>query len=118
MYIGWHCRALTKYPAVGSSAICFAFEPLATQEDLGRESTIVMIPNVGNIDFYISTLLIDFTKSLLRKLQTLFDSVDRATYIITALDVHATADDIAKLKRKKTGTIALQRQRRMLDANC
>jgi len=69
------CRALTKYPA--AAAICFAFDPLPSQEDLGRDSTIVMIPNVGNIDFYINTLLIDFTKSLLKKLQTLFDSVDR-----------------------------------------
>lgn len=58
------------------SGICLAFSPLEHQRDLDH-GAVVMIPNDGKLALYLSTLLIDFTKNLLDKLETMYKTIDK-----------------------------------------
>ena len=61
--------------------ICLAFSPLNDQDDLER-GIVIMIPSVGKIGFYLSRLLLDFTKTLLQNLETYFESIDKVFHFI------------------------------------
>ena len=56
--------------------ICLAFSPMEHQRDLDH-GIVVMIPNDGKLALYLSTLLIDFTKNLLDRLEVLYKAVDK-----------------------------------------
>lgn len=44
---------------------CFAFDPTETQED--DTKGLIMIPNVGNMSFYMSTMICDFASEILNQ---------------------------------------------------
>ena len=68
---------LTQYST--AKGVCLAFSPLENQKDLDR-GIVVMIPNDGKLALYLSTLLIDFTKTLLGQLETLYKSIDKVFF--------------------------------------
>ena len=59
-----------------TSGICLAFSPMEHQRDLDH-GIVVMIPNDGKLALYLSTLLIDFTKNLLDKFETMYKTIDK-----------------------------------------
>lgn len=58
---------LTSFPGYLSTR-CFAFEP--TDNHLDTEQNVIMIPNKGELSFYLSTMIEDFAYSLLKVLNT------------------------------------------------
>lgn len=48
---------------------CFAFDPSETQED--DTKGLIMIPNVGNMSFYMSTMICDFASEILEQFASL-----------------------------------------------
>ncbi|KAL5039848.1 hypothetical protein BDV3_003227 [Batrachochytrium dendrobatidis] len=58
---------------------CFGFEPLDTQAD--NIKGLVMIPNVGNISFYLQTMIADFTADLLLAFGSLAGQIERRSLI-------------------------------------
>jgi hypothetical protein len=53
-----------KYPTAVATR-CFAFDPTETQAD--DTKGLIMIPNVGNMSFYMSTMICDFTSEILNQ---------------------------------------------------
>lgn len=68
----------SRYP---SSLVkrCFAFEPREDQND--DTKGIIMIPHVGDISFYISTMINDFAKDLIIQFGLLITSIERKSII-------------------------------------
>jgi hypothetical protein len=103
---------LRRYPSALAST-CFAFEPLDEQPDLDSSSApgrnVILIPNTDTADklaFYLSTLVQDFTARMLAQLDAFVDVYERAPHIATPLDAAKTADEIAKLKKRKPARLA------------
>jgi hypothetical protein len=46
---------------------CFAFDPTENQPD--DTKGLIMIPNVGNMSFYMSTMMCDFASELLNQFE-------------------------------------------------
>ena len=63
-------RLLSKHPKVLASR-CYAFDPSDSQRDDVVDGNVVVIPNVGDLNFYMSTLLADFSASLLHELSNM-----------------------------------------------
>ncbi|KAI7885172.1 Trs120-domain-containing protein [Lichtheimia hyalospora FSU 10163] len=84
---------LHKYPTAIVSR-CFAFDPTETQPD--DTKGLIMIPNVGNMSFYMSTMICDFASEILSQfamlasrienLPTLESPLPRAYYITPRFD--------------------------------
>jgi hypothetical protein len=105
-------EVMQKYPSALAS-ICFAFEPLDEQPDLDSASpsgkNVILIPNTdteAKLAFYLSTLVQDFTGRMLTQLDAHIEVHEKAPYIATPLDLAKTADEVAKLKKKKPARIA------------
>ncbi|KAH6576807.1 hypothetical protein BASA62_001258 [Batrachochytrium salamandrivorans] len=58
---------------------CFGFEPLDTQTD--DIKGLIMIPNVGDVPFYLQTMINDFTADLLLALGSLAGQIERRSII-------------------------------------
>ena len=58
---------------------CFAFEPKADQSD--DTKGVIMIPNVGDIGFYLQTMVGDFTADLLLALSLMAGQLERKTLV-------------------------------------
>ena len=58
---------------------CFAFEPTETQAD--DIKGLIMIPSVGNISFYMQTMINDFTADLLLAFGSLAGQIERRSVI-------------------------------------
>lgn len=57
-----------QYPTVIATR-CFAFDPTETQPD--DTKGLIMIPNVGNMSFYMSTMICDFASEILSQFSML-----------------------------------------------
>jgi hypothetical protein len=63
---GWH--QFRKYPTAVATR-CFAFDPTENQPD--DTKGLIMIPNVGNMSFYMSTMMCDFASELLSQFEAI-----------------------------------------------
>ncbi|KAI9140539.1 transport protein Trs120 or TRAPPC9 TRAPP II complex subunit-domain-containing protein [Paraphysoderma sedebokerense] len=66
-------KVLPKYPTALANR-CFAFEPNEGHED--NTKGIVVIPNVGQMDFYMNTMICDFASDLLSGFGNLVVSIE------------------------------------------
>jgi hypothetical protein len=57
-------NTLNKYPTAIATR-CFAFDPTENQPD--DTKGLIMIPNVGNLSFYMSTMVCDFASEILNQ---------------------------------------------------
>ena len=57
-----------KYPTAVATR-CFAFDPTENQPD--DTKGLIMIPNVGNMSFYMSTMMCDFASELLSQFEAI-----------------------------------------------
>jgi hypothetical protein len=55
-------NTLNKYPTAIATR-CFAFDPNENQPD--DTKGLIMIPNVGNLSFYMGTMVCDFASQIL-----------------------------------------------------
>ncbi|KAK4519974.1 uncharacterized protein ATC70_010218 [Mucor velutinosus] len=86
---------LDQYPTAVATR-CFAFDPSETQED--DTKGLIMIPNVGNMSFYMSTMICDFASEILeqfailatriQKLETLESPVPNNNHTPSRRDQH------------------------------
>lgn len=68
---------------------CYAFDP---PEDLpDNVEGLVVVPSVGDLNFYISTLLADFTASLLHEMSNLASNLDTRSTVNTPRDPTTSA---------------------------
>ncbi|KAI8980967.1 transport protein Trs120 or TRAPPC9 TRAPP II complex subunit-domain-containing protein [Pilobolus umbonatus] len=65
---------LEKYPSAVASR-CYAFDPIEHQED--NTQGMIMIPNVGNMAFYMSTMICDFASEILGQFSVLANQIKR-----------------------------------------
>ncbi|GAN03919.1 hypercellular protein [Mucor ambiguus] len=63
---------LDQYPTAVATR-CFAFDPSETQED--DTKGLIMIPNVGNMSFYMSTMICDFASEILEQFAILANRI-------------------------------------------
>ncbi|CAO3633171.1 unnamed protein product [Mucor hiemalis] len=66
-------KDLNKYPTAVATR-CFAFDPSETQED--DTKGLIMIPNVGNMSFYMSTMICDFASEILEQFASLAKRIE------------------------------------------
>lgn len=64
----------TQYPTAVATR-CFAFDPSETQED--DTKGLIMIPNVGNMSFYMSTMICDFASEILEQFAILANRIQK-----------------------------------------
>ncbi|KAJ3273986.1 hypothetical protein HDV01_003656 [Terramyces sp. JEL0728] len=67
---------------------CFAFEP--KEDQLDDTKGIIMIPNVGDISFYLQTMINDFTTDLLTGFSSLATQLEKRTVIQMPLLISQT----------------------------
>ncbi|RUS24192.1 transport protein Trs120 or TRAPPC9 TRAPP II complex subunit-domain-containing protein [Jimgerdemannia flammicorona] len=72
---------LEKYPTAIATR-CFAFDPNENQPDTTKG--LIMIPNVGNMSFYMSTMICDFASELLSEFSTLVSIRINVTVMLLA----------------------------------
>lgn len=65
---------LDQYPTAVATR-CFAFDPSETQED--DTKGLIMIPNVGNMSFYMSTMICDFASEILEQFAILANRIQK-----------------------------------------
>ncbi|KAI8803231.1 transport protein Trs120 or TRAPPC9 TRAPP II complex subunit-domain-containing protein [Cladochytrium replicatum] len=71
-------HTLERYPSVLVSR-CFAFEPSETQAD--DTKGLIMIPNVGQLSFYLTTMINDFASEMLTAFGGLAAQIEKRTII-------------------------------------
>jgi hypothetical protein len=69
-------NTLNKYPTAVATR-CFAFDPTENQPD--DTKGLIMIPNVGNLSFYMSTMVCDFASEILSQFANIVS--DKVMYI-------------------------------------
>ncbi|CEP15600.1 hypothetical protein [Parasitella parasitica] len=67
-------RGLDQYPTAVATR-CFAFDPSESQED--DTKGLIMIPNVGNMSFYMSTMICDFASEILEQFAILATRIQK-----------------------------------------
>ncbi|EGG23862.1 histidine kinase [Cavenderia fasciculata] len=107
-------QAVSRYPSAVAT-VCYAFDPLEDQQDLER-GKFVMIPNVGDkkhLLFYLSTLLFDFSHTLLKHFEKMItEGLDNQAsnstnnIISTPLEIVKSWDEVARAKKRRPGRIS------------
>ncbi|CAG8455040.1 13226_t:CDS:10 [Acaulospora morrowiae] len=69
---------LKNYPTAVSNR-CFAFDPSENQPD--DTKGLIMIPNVGNMEFYISTMISDYANNILTEFGNLAAKIEKKSII-------------------------------------
>ncbi|KAG1052966.1 hypothetical protein G6F43_004920 [Rhizopus delemar] len=64
---------LVQYPTAVATR-CFAFDPTENQPD--DTKGLIMIPNVGNMSFYMSTMICDFASEILDQFATIAGRIE------------------------------------------
>ncbi|KAI9475700.1 MAG: TRAPP II complex [Benjaminiella poitrasii] len=64
---------LSEYPTAIATR-CFAFDPTENQPD--DTKGLIMIPNVGNMSFYMSTMICDFASEILDQFATIAERIE------------------------------------------
>lgn len=67
-------KNLDKYPTAVATR-CFAFDPTENQPD--DTKGLIMIPNVGNMSFYMSTMMCDFASELLNQFEMIAQRIEK-----------------------------------------
>ncbi|KAI8641004.1 TRAPP II complex [Parasitella parasitica] len=67
-------QGLDQYPTAVATR-CFAFDPSESQED--DTKGLIMIPNVGNMSFYMSTMICDFASEILEQFAILATRIQK-----------------------------------------
>ncbi|CAO3668784.1 unnamed protein product [Umbelopsis ramanniana] len=67
-------KNLDKYPTAVATR-CFAFDPTENQPD--DTKGLIMIPNVGNMSFYMSTMMCDFASELLNQFEMIAHRIEK-----------------------------------------
>ncbi|KAI7862240.1 TRAPP II complex [Spinellus fusiger] len=67
-------ETLDKYPTAIATR-CYAFDPTETQPD--DTKGLIMIPNVGNMSFYMSTMICDFASEILTQFSNIAARIER-----------------------------------------
>eukprot|EP01133_Synstelium_polycarpum_P014594 gene14594-17255_t len=101
-------ESIHRYPAAVAS-VCYAFDPLDEQQDLER-GKFVMIPNVGDkkhLLFYLSTLLFDFSHTLLKHFEKMVSEHDTNTssIISTPIEIIKSWDEVSRAKKRRPGRL-------------
>ncbi|KAI8075820.1 TRAPP II complex [Gilbertella persicaria] len=65
---------LGQYPTAVATR-CFAFDPNENQPD--DTKGLIMIPNVGNMSFYMSTMICDFASEILDQFASIADRIEK-----------------------------------------
>ncbi|KAG2221446.1 hypothetical protein INT45_005251 [Circinella minor] len=73
---------LHKYPTAIATR-CFAFDPTETQPD--DTKGLIMIPNVGNMSFYMSTMICDFASEILSQFSILANRIENLSSLESPL---------------------------------
>ncbi|KAI8991231.1 TRAPP II complex [Mycotypha africana] len=69
---------LKQYPTAIATR-CFAFDPTENQPD--DTKGLIMIPNVGNMSFYMSTMICDFASEVLDQFAFIAERIERLTLL-------------------------------------
>ena len=70
---------LARFPTAIES-VCFGFAHLPDQADQERGAgAVVMIPDDGKLEFYVSIWIIDFVARLLKNFDSVFQSVEQVS---------------------------------------
>ncbi|KAL7320454.1 hypothetical protein PS15m_000343 [Mucor circinelloides] len=64
---------LSQYPTAVATR-CFAFDPTENQPD--DTKGLIMIPNVGNMSFYMSTMICDFASEILDQFASIAERIE------------------------------------------
>ncbi|KAI8881361.1 Trs120-domain-containing protein [Backusella circina FSU 941] len=85
--IGYHQfeKCLSKYPTAIATR-CFAFDPIETQQD--DTKGLIMIPNVGNISFYMTTMISDFASDILAQFENLAHRLESFIFLESPTQPH------------------------------
>ncbi|CAO3597656.1 unnamed protein product [Absidia cylindrospora] len=67
-------NTLNKYPTAIATR-CFAFDPTENQPD--DTKGLIMIPNVGNLSFYMSTMVCDFASEILSQFANIATKIEQ-----------------------------------------
>jgi hypothetical protein len=63
-----------QYPTAVATR-CFAFDPTENQPD--DTKGLIMIPNVGNMSFYMSTMICDFASEILDQFASIAERIEK-----------------------------------------
>ncbi|KAI9025957.1 TRAPP II complex [Phycomyces nitens] len=81
-------ETLDKYPTAVATR-CYAFDPTETQPD--DTKGLIMIPNVGNMSFYISTMICDFASEILTQFATIAGRIESLQVLESPIPLTYTA---------------------------
>ncbi|KAI7903009.1 TRAPP II complex [Cokeromyces recurvatus] len=100
---------LDKYPTAIANR-CFAFDPSETQED--NTKGLIMIPNVGNMSFYMSTMICDFASEILEQFTVIAKDIENLQVLESPLPSRISKQYKQEGNQSKTSKIfSLQPQR-------
>ncbi|ORX53995.1 Trs120-domain-containing protein [Hesseltinella vesiculosa] len=88
---GYHhfVNTLSNYPTAVATR-CFAFDPTENQPD--DTKGLIMIPNVGNLSFYMSTMICDFASEILSQFDNIASRIENLPMLESPLPrAHANA---------------------------
>ncbi|KAG0167730.1 hypothetical protein DFQ30_005723 [Apophysomyces sp. BC1015] len=83
-------KTLDKYPTAIATR-CFAFDPTETQAD--DTKGLIMIPNVGNMSFYMSTMICDFASEILNQFSTIAARIERLQILESPILAHSRGEN-------------------------
>ncbi|KAI8343814.1 TRAPP II complex [Blakeslea trispora] len=75
---------LSQYPTAVATR-CFAFDPNENQPD--DTKGLIMIPNVGNMSFYMSTMICDFASEILDQFASIADRIEKLKMLESPIPV-------------------------------
>ncbi|KAI7900256.1 TRAPP II complex [Cokeromyces recurvatus] len=78
---------LSQYPTAIATR-CFAFDPTENQPD--DTKGLIMIPNVGNMSFYMSTMICDFASEILDQFAAIAERIENLKVLESPLPVGYT----------------------------
>ncbi|KAF7727378.1 hypothetical protein EC973_007621 [Apophysomyces ossiformis] len=82
-------KTLDKYPTAVATR-CFAFDPTETQAD--DTKGLIMIPNVGNMSFYMSTMICDFASEILNQFSAIAGRIERLQMLESPIMLHQRSE--------------------------
>ncbi|KAI8373047.1 TRAPP II complex [Radiomyces spectabilis] len=86
-------ETLDQYPTAIATR-CFAFDPNENQPD--DTKGLIMIPNVGNMSFYMSTMICDFASEILSQFASIASRIEQLQALESPLPVGYAAYDMPK----------------------
>ncbi|RCH96060.1 hypothetical protein CU098_003187, partial [Rhizopus stolonifer] len=97
-------KDLDMYPA-GVVTRCFGFDPSESQED--NTKGLIMIPNVGNMSFYMSTMMCDFASDILELFGTLAHRIQNTTMLESPLPLRLSHIPVQQREHPRFSQLSL-----------